>query len=66
LRVIIEENGEAIEREFSDGLDVCGILGTLGRYPDAHIVLIEGNPVPLTDAPDEGDTLRIIRVASGG
>jgi sulfur carrier protein ThiS len=66
MRIKIEEDERTSERELEDGTSVLDLLETLGKYPDAHIVLINGTPVPLTQVLRSSDDVRVIKVASGG
>lgn len=45
---------------------VEALLNHLQLYPDAHIVLRDRQPIPLTEKIRDGEELRIIKVASGG
>jgi sulfur carrier protein ThiS len=54
------------EMDMPQGATVSTLLESLGLFPDANIVLRKKVPVPLGELLEEGDALRIVRVASGG
>jgi len=49
-----------------EGSTAQAMLDSLGLYPDAHIVVRGRTPIPLDALLEPGDSLRIIKVASGG
>jgi len=50
----------------SHGTTVLELLRKLDLYPDANIVLLKGVPTPITEILQEDDSVRIVRIASGG
>jgi sulfur carrier protein ThiS len=64
VTVVLNKRSEVLDLD--DDATIEDMLGKLGLYPDAHIVLRGKTPVPLNDRPNDGDELRIIKVASGG
>jgi len=62
----VEVDRKAKEIRLPEGSTVETMLDSLGLYPDAHIVVRGKVPVPV-DAPlQNGEILRIVKVASGG
>ncbi len=39
---------------------------SIGRNPDSYLFLIDGSPVPMDTEPSAEQTVKAIRVASGG
>lgn len=66
MKINVVENGNSKEVMFQGSIDVHGLLESLGRYPDGHIVIRDDLPIPLTENLLDGDRIRIIQVASGG
>jgi sulfur carrier protein ThiS len=66
LRITVDDGDSTSEMRLEAPTNVQGLLEILGRLPDANIVIRNGTPVPLTETLFDGDSLRIIRVASGG
>ncbi len=66
IRVNIKRKGKANTIELKDDVSVEDLLRTLGLPLDAHLVTIDGRPVPITRGLADGETVVIIQVASGG
>ncbi len=49
-----------------DSATVEEAIRSLSLLPDAHIVVRNNMPIPITERLRDGDTIRVIRVASGG
>ncbi len=64
VTVVLNKRSEVLNLD--EDATIESLLGKLDLYPDAHIVLRGKTPVPLSDRPNDGDELRIIKVASGG
>jgi sulfur carrier protein ThiS len=64
VTVVLNKRSEVLD--IDDDATIEDLLNKLGLYPDAHIVLRKRTPVPLSDRPQDGDQLRVIKVASGG
>jgi len=41
-------------------------IRSLGLLPDAHIILRNGIPIPITECLKDEETIRVVKVASGG
>jgi len=48
------------------GATAADALSELGLHPDAYIVMMAERPIPLTRVLEEGQEIRIVKVASGG
>jgi len=66
MLVRIIEGGKTTEIELQDGSTVEELLVQLGKRPDAHIVLRNEVPIPITERLEDGEEIKILRVASGG
>jgi sulfur carrier protein ThiS len=64
ITVLVNKKEQALE--LPEGATVAVLLDTLKLYPDANIVLRGKTPVPLTEVVRDGDSLRVVKVASGG
>jgi hypothetical protein len=49
-----------------EGSKISDVLEVMKLYADAHIVLRGRSPVPITETVLAGETLKVIKVASGG
>jgi sulfur carrier protein ThiS len=52
--------------ELEDGATVERLMRSLGLLPDGWIAVLDGEPVPIDHALEDGDDLRLISVVSGG
>ncbi|MCQ5375902.1 MAG: MoaD/ThiS family protein [Methanomassiliicoccales archaeon] len=59
-----EKNAQMVEIE--KDLTVEQLLRSFGFVPDECIVLKSRTPIPITETLNDGDRVKIIRVASGG
>ncbi len=66
MRVEVKWDRERRIVEVADGSVVEDLLLSLRLSPDAFIATRKGVPIPLTEFLREQDSLRLIRVASGG
>lgn len=66
MRIKVIEGGKTTEIELKEGSTVEELLSHLGKRPDAHIVLINGVPIPITEELRGMEEVRILKVASGG
>lgn len=66
MRITVETRGRTDSVEMPDGASPMDVLASLTLLPDAHIVLRGGVPIPIDERLSDGDSLRLIRVASGG
>ncbi|MDW5563549.1 MAG: hypothetical protein SA339_10015 [Methanomassiliicoccus sp.] len=66
MRVIITKGGCREEMEVPEHASSVEVLDRLCLLPDAHIILRGGVPIPVDERLEDGDTLRIVKVASGG
>jgi sulfur carrier protein ThiS len=66
MRINVEGRGGAERIEVPDGSSPMDVLAALSLLPDAHIILRDGIPIPIDERLSDGDSLRLIKVASGG
>ena len=67
VNVKLLPRGKKFEKvELEDDATGQVLLEKLGLAPDAHIVTIEGDPIPLDEELRDGEKIGIIRVVSGG
>ncbi len=64
--VNIDYRGKTSAVKVNEGTKISDVLDTMKLYADAHIVLRGKLPVPITETVHEGETLKVIKVASGG
>lgn len=55
---------ETIEAE--PGKTIAEAFSASGRFPDAHLFLINGAPVPMDTVIEDGMSVKAMKVASGG
>lgn len=66
ISVTVEVTGDSKKKSLKNGSTAAILLDELNLLPDAHIVVKDGKPIPITQVLKDGDRIRIIRVASGG
>ena len=66
MRVKVEQKKGKSEVAIKSESTVEDLMRKLQLHVDAHIAIISGHPVPLTHVLQEGDEIRIVKVASGG
>jgi sulfur carrier protein ThiS len=66
IEVNVDYRGRVSAIKVNEGARISDMLEAMKLYADAHIVLRGKRPVPITDAVVEGETLKVIKVASGG
>lgn len=64
--VLVEADGRTCEQRMQEGSSVESLLRSMGLHPDAYIVTRGSKPVPITKMLEDGDSLRLLKVASGG
>ncbi len=63
MKVEVEKEGLV---EVPKGSTGSTLLGKLGYHLDSTIVLLDGSPVPLDHQLEDGMTLKVVSVVSGG
>jgi sulfur carrier protein ThiS len=66
IKFFVTKDGQTAERGGRIGITVGELLDEMKLFPDSHIVLLNGTPVPITTMIRPGYKLKIIKVASGG
>lgn len=64
VRVRMAKNEEVVD--LSDNSTPQDVLDKLRLLPDAHIVIRGRTPIPIDEQLIDGETINIIKVASGG
>ena len=64
--MIVTYRGGNTTISLPEGAKVLDVLEQLKLFADAHIVLRGKSPVPITETVRDGETLKVIKVASGG
>lgn len=66
IHILVDDGRERKEIDFDIETTIEEIVRAIGRLPDSYIALVSGVPVPMTEIPEPGSVIRLIRVASGG
>lgn len=66
IRINVQTGAKTSEQSLPAGSTVEDLLKKNGLHPDAYIVMIGSKPVPVTRRLVEGESLKLIKVASGG
>ncbi|MEM0449631.1 MAG: MoaD/ThiS family protein [Methanomassiliicoccales archaeon] len=66
IKVILQISGKEIIEEIAESSTVEDLLRKLSLHPDAYIIVKDKRPVPLTKILEDGERLRLVKVASGG
>jgi len=66
MRIEVNTGKSTSRIELPDGSSGFVLLDQLSLLPDAHILLRGKRPVPLDEPLQEGELIKIIKVASGG
>jgi sulfur carrier protein ThiS len=66
INVVVLSGSKSQEHELFDGSTVEDLLSKLDLHPDAYIVTKDSKPVPITRKLEDGERLKLIKVASGG
>jgi len=68
MHVVVEgpPRGESRSVELPDSASGLDLVRALGLMPDAHILAREQTPIPIDEPLQDGETVRLIRVVSGG
>lgn len=63
---MVDDGKTQKEIDIPRGSTMEEIVRILGGLPGSYIALVSGIPVPMTEVPEEGVVVRLVRVASGG
>jgi sulfur carrier protein ThiS len=66
ITVVVQSSGKVQERTLPEGSTVEDLLSQMNLHPDAYIVTKDSKPVPITRRLEDGERLKLIKVASGG
>lgn len=66
IEVNVDYRGRTTAVRLDEGSTVSDMLEEMKLFADAHIVLRGKTPIPITDSVRPGETLKVIKVASGG
>ncbi len=66
MRITLRLGGNDQEVDVAEGASPLDIIREMKLPPDAYIVLRGTTPIPVDEVLSEGDTIRLIKVASGG
>jgi len=66
LKIEVLSNGRTAQHELPEGSTVEDLLSKLNCHPDAYIVTKDSKPIPITRRIEDGDKVKLIKVASGG
>jgi len=66
MLVKVIENGKKSSYELSEGATILDLLSFIDGYPDSYIAMKGSVPVPMTERLNEGQVIKLVKVASGG
>ena len=66
ILVEVPPHGDSRSIELPDSASGLDLVRALGLLPDAHILAREHTPIPIDEPLRDGETVRLIRVVSGG
>lgn len=66
VMVHVQFAGKETEESLPAGSTVEDLLRKLRLHPDAYVIVKDKRPVPITKPLEEGERLRLVKVASGG
>lgn len=66
ITVVVQLSGKVQEQTLPEGSTVEDLLSQMNLHPDAYIVTKDSKPVPITRRLEDGERLKLIKVASGG
>ena len=66
ISVTVEHRGSATVVNLPAGSKISDVLEKMKLFADAHIVIRGKTPVPLNAEVEDGEKLKVLRVASGG
>jgi sulfur carrier protein ThiS len=66
LKIEVLSNGRTAEYELPKDSTVEDLLLKLNCHPDAYIITKDSKPIPITRKIEDGDKVKLIKVASGG
>lgn len=66
VKVEIVPRGPSSEVELSEGSDGLDLCRALGLQPDAYVMFLGDQPVPIDSPLSNGDDIKMVLVVSGG
>ena len=66
ISVTVEHRGSTTVVKLPQGSKISDVLEQMKLFADAHIVIKGKTPVPLNAEVQDGETLKVLKVASGG
>lgn len=66
MKVKVRSGPSERDMDLADGSTPEDVLKALSLHPDAHLIVRGNSPIPLDEALKDGDSIRVIKVASGG
>jgi sulfur carrier protein ThiS len=66
MRITVLVGSEEHVLEVDEGSSSQAIMAHMDLRPDAYLVLRTGVPIPVDEPLGEGESIKLIRVASGG
>ncbi len=66
ITVVVQSGGKLQEQTVPEGSTVEDLLSQMNLHPDAYIVTKDSKPVPITRRLEDGERLKLVKVASGG
>ena len=66
VHVELLPSGERKVMKLSDEASGFDVVDALDLRPDAHILVRDGRPIPMDEVLENGDRVKLIKVASGG
>lgn len=66
MRIKVRSGPSEQDIDLDNGSTPEDVLRSLDLHPDAHLIVRDNSPIPLDEPLREGDSVKIIKVASGG
>jgi sulfur carrier protein ThiS len=66
IKVEVLTGSKSQEYEMPEGSTIEDLLSKMNLHPDAYIITKESKPTPITSILEDGERLKLIKVASGG
>ncbi len=66
MRIMVLLGKEQRVMDVEEGSSPLDVIRQMALTPDAYLILRKKTPIPVDEVLNEGDSIKLIRVASGG